>query len=260
MSSIALALLLCAAPALADPAPAEPPETPILVPSPIPVGFLFAWKPMMLSIRSNTITGSPYGSDTFQPLRGLIRYTNTLLSEKVMARAEIEGGEFKTDPEHASLGSDGFDLTFRAALGTATRIAPGLVVTGSAGLLTRYQRGRAEGGAPRLGVLGVMSNADVEYRIAPIVSLSLYLEGAIAPVPYGADNSLGELSDSSEFRLRAQISIDIGTNTAIDVGYDFTRWHATFAGTKLLGNTSPDQALLVSTREHALTLGVRWKP
>ena len=86
------------------------------------------------------------------------------------------------------------------------------------------------------------------------------LEGAIAPVPYGADARLGELSDASEFRLRAQISIDVGTNTAIDFGYDFTRWHATFSQTTLTGNPNPDVALLISTREHALTLGVRWKP
>jgi opacity protein-like surface antigen len=249
-----LAALCVAAPAFAE--TVEPTETPILVPSPIPVGFLLAWKPMVLSIRSNSGPDSHYGSDTFQPFRGLFRYTNTLLSEKLMARAEIEGGEFQTDPEHTTLGSDGYDVTLRATLGIAQRIAPGLVVTGSAGLLTRYQRGRAEGGAPRLGFFGAMSNADVEYRVAPLVSLSFYLEGAITPIPYGADQSLGELSDASEFRIRGQVSIDVATNVAIDFGYDYTRWHATFSQ----GTNTPNQALLVATREHALTLGVRWKP
>lgn len=254
MHSLVLLGLLCAA---AEPAPAETPvETPIMVPSPIPVGFLLAWKPMLLSIRSNNGPDLHYGSDTFQPLRGLFRYTGTLVNEQLMARVELEGGRFQTDPEHTSLGSTGADVVFRATLGTATRIVPGLVVTGSAGLLTRYQSGRAEGGAPQLGFFGVMSNADVEYRMFPLVSLSLYFEGAITPVPYGADASLGELSDASEFRIRAQVSVDITPNVAIDFGYDFTRWHASFSQ----GNTTPNQALLVATREHALTLGVRWKP
>jgi len=174
-----------------------------------------------------------------------------------MARVELEGGRFQTDPEHTSLGSTGFDMTFRATLGIATRIVPGLVVTGSAGLLTRYQTGRADSGTPQLGVFGVMSNADVEYRIFPVLSASLYFEGAITPLPYASATSLGDLSDASELRLRAQISIDVGTNTAIDIGYDFTRWHASFAQ----GNTlQPNAALLVATREHALTIGIRWKP
>ena len=251
MHSLVLLGLLCAA---AEPAPPEPPvETPIVVPSPIPVGFLIAWKPMLLSIRSNNGTDVAYGSDTFQPLRGLFRYTGTLFNEQVMARVELEGGRFQTDPEHTSLGSTGADVVFRATLGTATRIVPGLVVTGSAGLLTRYQSGKAEGGAPQLGFFGVMSNADVEYRVAPLVSLSLYFEGAITPIPYAAAASLGDLSDASEFRMRAQISVDVTPKIAIDFGYDYTRWHASFA-------QGTGTALLVATREHALTLGIRWKP
>ena len=67
--------------------------------------------------------------------------------------------------------------------------------------------------------------------------------------------------DASEFRLRVQVSLDIGPGAAVDLGYDFTRWHASFAGSNVLNPaSSPDQALLLEAREHALTLGIRWKP
>lgn len=263
MRSLALLLVVSlAAPALADAPPREEPiETPISVPSPVPVGFLIAWKPTFLSVRIDSGAGSQFGSDTFQPLRALGRYTTTLFGEKLLVRGEIEGGQFQTDTQGKHLGSDGFDITARLLGGTATRINQGFVITASAGLLTRYQRGtEAAGGAPRIGLLGVTSNLELEYRIAPLLSMALFFEGGLTPIPYGAQPNLGVLSDASEFRARLQVSVDLSPSAAIDLGYDFTRWHASFAGTTVLGNPNPDQALLLETREHAITLGVRWKP
>jgi hypothetical protein len=256
--SLALLLALCAAvPARAD----EPIETPIPVPSPIPVGFLIAWKPTILTVRIDNGAGSQFGSDKFQPFRLLGRYTTTLFDEKLLARGEMEGGQFQSDTQGTQLGTDGFDVTARVLGGTATRISQGFTVTASAGLLTRYQRGsQAGGGAPRIGLLGVTSNVELEFRIAPMLTFSGYLEGGLTPVPYGAQPNLGVLSDASEFRIRLQLSFDVSPRAAIDVGYDFTRWHASFAGTTVLGNPNPDQALLLEAREHAITLGVRWKP
>jgi hypothetical protein len=239
----------------------EPAETPILVPSPIPVGFLLAWKPMLLSVRVESGQGSQFGSDKFQPLRALFRYTTTLLGEKLLARAEIEGGEFKSDsqdrPEQL-LGTDGYDLTLRLLGGTATKISSGFTVTASAGLLTRRQWGRASGGAPSIGLLGVTSNAEFEFRLAPLITFSMFFEGGLTPIPYGAQPNLGTLSDASEFRWRLQFSIDVSERTAMDIGYDFTRWHASFAQSNALG--TPNQSLMIEAREHALTIGVRWKP
>ena len=57
---------------------------------------------------------------------------------------------------------------------------------------------------------------------------------------------------------RMQFSLDLSPHTALDIGYDFTRWHVSFAQSSVLG--TPDQALLIEAREHALTLGLRWKP
>jgi hypothetical protein len=239
----------------------EPIETPIPVPSPIPVGFLVAWKPMILSVRIDSGQGSQFGSDKVQPLRALVRYTTTLLGEKLLARAELEGGEFKSDTQNVPnrlLGADGYDLTLRLLGGTATKISSGFTVTASAGLLTRRQWGRASGGAPSIGVLGVTSNVEFEYRIAPLITLSAFFEGGLTPIPYGAQDNLGNLSDASEFRWRLQVSLDLTPRTALDIGYDFTRWHASFSQSSALG--APDQALLIEAREHALTIGVRWKP
>lgn len=280
MRSLALLVVLCAAiPASADSFPREgkesaaaraeaagraavedPVETPISVPSTVPVGFLVAWKPSIISVRIDSGKGGEFGSDTFGALRGLGRYTTTLFGEKLLARAEIEGGQFRTDTQGTRLGSNGFDLTVRALGGTATRINQSLTVTASAGLITRYQRGtEAQGGAPRIGILGVTSNLEFGYRIAPAVSLSAFLEGGLAPLAYGTQPNVGVLSDASELRLRLQVSVDLSPKTAVDIGYDFTRWHASFAGSTVLGNTTPD-ALLLEAREQALTLGVRWKP
>ena len=59
----------------------------------------------------------------------------------------------------------------------------------------------------------------------------------------------------------AQLSVDVSPRTAVDVGYDFTRWHASFSGSSVLDPSRPaDQALLLEAREHAITFGVRWKP
>jgi hypothetical protein len=250
---------MIASPVLA--APEEPVETPISVPSPVPVGFLVAWKPTVLSLRVDSGAGSQFGSDKIQLLRGLGRWTTTLFGEKLMARAEIEGGQFQSDTQGTRLGSDGVDLTARVLGGMATRISPGFVITASAGPITRYQWGAAPGGAPRIGVFGLSSNIELEYRVAPLLTISGYLEGALTPLPYAAQRDLGDLSDASEFRLRLQVSLDVSPGTAVDFGYDFTRWHASFSGSNVLNPAgSPDQALLLEAREHAITFGIRWKP
>lgn len=237
-----------------------PVETPILVPSPIPVGFLLAWKPTIISVRVDTGGGSSFGSDKPQLLRGLARYTTTMFGEKLLARGEIEGGRFQTDTEGTQLGSDGWDVTMRLLGGTAVQIYPGFVITGSAGLLTRYQHGTHQaGGAPRIGMFGATSNAEFQYRIFPLFTVAMFVEGGIAPISYGAQDNLGNLSDASEFRWRLQVSIDIARNAALDVGYDYTRWHTSFTQATLLDPTRK-QAMLIETREHAITFGIRWKP
>jgi len=234
-------------------------EVPILVPTPIPVGISLAWKPTFLSVRADTGLGSQFGSDKFQPFRGLARYTTTLLDEKLMARAEIEAGQFQTDA--VNIGTQGWDMTLRLLGGTATRLSQKFAITASAGLLTRYQHGRAQSAAPNYGVLGITSNLEFEYRFAPLIAASLYLEGALTPVPYGSQAQLGELSDASEFRGRVQVSFDVTPRTAVDVGYDYTRWHSSFTGSSLLQPSAPaDRVLLLEAREHAMTLSIRWKP
>ena len=255
-----LALALCAV--LAAPVlPQEPVEVPIAVPSAVPVGILLAWKPTVLSVRVDSGAGAEFGSDKLQLLRGLARYTTTLFDEKLMARAEIEGGQFQSDTQGSRLGSDGVDLTARLLGGTAMRISQGFTITAGAGPITRYQWGAAHGGAPRIGIFGLSSNIEIEYRVAPLLTVSGYLEGALTPLPYAAQKDLGDLSDASEFRLRFQISLDVSPGTAVDVGYDFTRWHETFSASNVLDPArAADQALLLEAREHAITFGIRWKP
>jgi hypothetical protein len=256
----ALAAALCLTTATEAQADA-PPEVPISVPSPIPAGFLLAWKPTLLSVRVDSGAGTTFGSDKFQAFRFLGRYTTNLFRDNLFMRAEMEGGEFQSDTRGVALGTEGYDVTARFLGGTATRITPSFLVTASAGLITRYQRGRAVGGAPSIGIFGATSNVELEYRLAPLFTISGYLEGGLAPIPYGAQKNLGVLSDASEIRLRLQLSMDIGTNTAIDLGYDFTRWHAAFSQSNVLDEAGPaDKALLLEDREHALTLGIRWKP
>lgn len=256
-------LLLFALPVAAQERPLDSAETPINVPSPIPVGFLLAWKPVLQSVRTDTGLGSRFGSDTWQPLRVLGRYTTTLLGEKLLARAEIEGGRFQTDSQaglNQITGSDGYDVTGRLLGGTAVRIGQGFVITASAGLISRYQRGRAAGGAPEIGILGLTSNMELEFRVAPVVTASLFIEGGLAPVPYAAQKNIGDLSDASEIRARAQLAFDLTRELAVDFGYEFTRWHAAFTNSTILSNGTADQALLIESRQHAIILGLRWKP
>jgi hypothetical protein len=258
-----LALLLCTC-LLAVPARAqieEPVETPIVVPSPVPVGFLLAWKPMLLSVRVDSGVGSEFGSDKLQLLRGLFRWTTTLFGERLFARAEVEGGEFQSDTQGTQLGTDGVDLTFRALFGTATRISQGFTVTASAGPITRYQWGIAEAGAPRIGIFGITTNLEAEYRVAPLITLGGYVELALTPIPYAAQKNLGKLSDANEFRLRLQVSLDVSPGVAVDLGYDFTRWHSSFSQSSVNSPSGVgDQALLLEAREHAIAFGIRWKP
>jgi hypothetical protein len=242
--------------------PAEaPPEVQISVPSPIPMGFLLAWKPTFLSVRVDNGAGTTFGSDKFQALRFLGRYTTNLIHENLFMRGELEGGQFQSDTKGTALGTEGYDVTARLLGGAATRITSGFIITASAGIITRYQRGRAVGGAPSIGLFGATSNVELEYQLAPLITISGYLEGGLTPIPYGAQKNLGVLSDASELRFRVQLSMDVGTRTAIDLGYDFTRWHAAFAQSNALDQSGPaNQALLLEDREHAITLGIRWKP
>jgi hypothetical protein len=259
--ALALALsCVLAAPALAQ--ADSPREIPISVPSPIPVGFLVAWKPALVSVRVDSGAGAQFGSDKLQPLRALVRYTTTAFDQKLLARAELEGGQLQTDTQGTTLGSNGFDLTARLLGGVVQRISPGLNLTAAAGFITRYQWGtEAQGGAPRIGIFGATSNLEVEYRIAPLLTVEAYVEGALAPLPYAAQHNLGLLSDASELKARLQLSLDIAPRAAVDFGYDFTRWHATFTGSNVLDPAgTADKALLVESRDHALTIGVRWKP
>src|SRR5205814_5411287 len=185
-SVLLLALALCAAPAaVADRAP--PPdvrEIPIEIPDPTPTGLLLAWKPTVLSVRLDTGTGdSKFGSESFEPGRGLARFTFQLLGNKpFFGRVEAEGGQFKTS--EARLGSTGADITGRFLAGAATRITSGVVLTAGAGVLTRYEWGRPTGGVPTIGMFGVASNLELDIRLLPAISLGFFVEGAIAPFPH----------------------------------------------------------------------------
>ena len=96
---LAVLLLGSAAPAFAETAPREKPAVveeqgvAIEVPDPTPTGLLIAWKPALLSVRVDSGSGSRFGSDSLQPLRGLARYTTRLGQDKpYFARFELEGG------------------------------------------------------------------------------------------------------------------------------------------------------------------------
>ena len=83
--AILAVLLLGAAPALAQTEPhglLESQGTPIEVPDPAPTGLLIAWKPAFLSVRVDSGTGSKFGDDSLQPLRGLLRYTARIQQDK----------------------------------------------------------------------------------------------------------------------------------------------------------------------------------
>ena len=260
--AILAALLLGGAPAFAQTAPGDVPPaleaagTPIEVPDPAPTGLLIAWKPALLSVRVDSGTGSKFGDDSLQALRGVVRYTLRIQQDKPwFGRFELEGGRFET--QNQGLGSTGSDWTIRALGGVATRISPGVIFIASAGLITRYQVGRSTTGAPTIGVFGFNSNIELDVRLAPIITLSGYLEGAITPWPYLAQENLGDLSDADEFRFRLQVSIDISSKAAMEFGYDFTRWHSSFTNSSILGTV--DKALLVESREHAATFGLRYR-
>jgi hypothetical protein len=261
--AILAALVVGAAPGFAQTVPSGPANpleaqgTPIEVPDPAPTGLLIAWKPAFLSVRVDSGTGAKFGDDSLQPLRGLLRYTRRIQQETPwFARFELEGGRFET--QNQGLGSTGTDWTIRALGGAATRISPGVIFIASAGMITRYQVGRSETGAPTIGVFGFNSNIELDVKVAPILTLSGYLEGAITPWPYLAQSNLGDLSDADEFRFRVQISIDISRLAAMEFGYDFTRWHAAFTNSSILGGAG-DRALLVESREHAATFGLRYR-
>ncbi len=239
--------------------PAETPiETAIPVPVPSPAGFLLAWKPMILTYRLDTGQGSKFGSDNFQPLRGLARYT-VMAREGTpfFGRFEIEGGEFQTDQKNQFFGSNGYDFAGRVVGGAATRLSAGVLFIASLGVISRYTHGAANGGAPTIGIFGALANAEIEWRIYPIITVSFSGEAAVAPLPYGADKNLGDLSDASEIRGRIQVSIDLARQTSLELGYDFTRWHSTFVNSTILDNPGPGQALVLEAREYAFTLGFR---
>ncbi|MFL5313010.1 MAG: hypothetical protein ACJ79H_21455 [Myxococcales bacterium] len=259
---LAVLLLATAAPAFAETVAREKPAvldeqgTAIEVPDPTPTGLLIAWKPALLSVRVDSGSGTRFGSDSLQPLRGLARYTTRLGQDKpFFGRFELEGGRFET--ENQGLGSTGVDWTLRVLVGAATRITSGVILIASAGLLTRYEVGRSRGGAPTIGIFGLDSNIELEMRLFPSITLSGYLEGAILPYPYLAQSNLGDLSDADEVRVRLQLSIDVSRSASMEFGYDLTRWHASFTNSTILGTV--DRALLVETREHAATLGLRYK-
>jgi len=259
---LAVLLLGSAAPAFAETAaaeetsPLEAQGVPIEVPDPTPTGLLIAWKPALLSVRVDSGSGSRFGSDSLQALRGVARYTTRLGQDKpFFGRFELEGGRFET--QNQGLGSTGVDWTVRLLVGAATRITSGVILIASAGLLTRYEVGRSQGGAPTIGMFGLDSNIELEMRLFPSITLSGYLEGAITPYPYLAQSNLGDLSDADEVRIRLQLSIDISRSASMEFGYDLTRWHATFTNSTILGTI--DRALLVETREHAATFGLRYK-
>ncbi len=235
-------------------------ETPIPIPPPVPVGFLVAWKPTILSVRVDDGSGSRFGSDKFQPLRLLVRYTHLFEDmSPFVGRMEIEGGQFQTDTERTNIGSDGADFTLRATVGSSTKVSSFFNVLGSIGAITRYQWGRPTGGAPTIGVLGAVANSEFEFRVLPSCTLILFGEVALTSIPYLAQANLGELSDASEIKARLQLSFDITRNVSTDVGFEFTRWHSAFTQSTILGNANPTQALLIEDREFQLTLGVRFK-
>src|SRR5205823_4186712 len=102
-------------------------EVPIEVPDPTPTGLLVAWKPAILSVRVDSGQGTRFGSDSLQPLRGLVRYTLRIIKDKpFFGRVEVEGGRFET--QNQGLGSSGVDWTARVLVGAATRISSGVVL------------------------------------------------------------------------------------------------------------------------------------
>jgi len=238
----------------------EPIETPINVTLGVPTGLVIAYKPQVLSVRLDSGAGSQFGSDKLQLGRGLVGFTGRLIPGKqYLARVELEGGQFQSDSQGLFKGSDGYDLVLHLLAGAATRVSEGVNIVASVGLLTRYQRGRAVGGAPEVGFLGGASNMEINFRLVPTITASFFVEGGLTPLPYATQRNLGVLSDASELRLRAKLTFHLYKDVSFDLGYDFTRWHASFTGSTILENAKPDQALLVESREHAIFLGLRFQ-
>ena len=109
LACLAAALsLLAASTARAQAAPEEPKaakepkETAIPVPVPAPSGLTLAWKPMILTVRLDTGSGSQFGSDKLQPLRAMGRYT-VMAKEGTpfFGRVELEGGTFQSDQRNS---------------------------------------------------------------------------------------------------------------------------------------------------------------
>src|SRR4030088_1369133 len=208
--------------------------------------------------RCASTRGAVWGSEpaSCRRRRGRGRYTMRLIAEKpFFGRFELEGGRFET--QNQGLGSTGLDWTGRVLAGAATRITSGVILIASAGLVTRYEVGRSRGGAPTIGIFGIDSNIELEMRLFPTITLSGYLEGAITPWPYLAQSNLGDLSDADQVRVRLQLSIAVSRSATMEFGYDLPRWHSTFTNSTILGTV--DRALLVETREHAATFGLRYK-
>lgn len=235
-------------------------ETPILVPSAVPTGFLIAWKPCIAAVRVNAGARETFGSDKVQPLRALVRYTHLFDERSPFAgRLEIEGGRFQTDSESAYAGSDGADVTLRALGGAATRVSQNWNILGSIGAITRYQWGKPSGGVPTIGVFGVVANSELEFKVSPSISVIFMGEVALTPFPYLAQKDLGDLADGSEVKGRIQLSVDLTRGLAVDVGFELTRWHASFSRLTILDALNPDHALLIEARDYQLTFGARWK-
>jgi hypothetical protein len=241
---------------------AEPPaEMAIMVPQPIPTGILFAWKPMILTVRVDSGAGQKFGSDSLQANRFLLRYTHLFDElQPFVGRVELEGGEFRTDAADVFFpGSVGTDWTARAMGGAAQRLSQGITIFGTAGIISRYQHGKVSGGSPTVGVVGAVANSELEFRLLPTLTASVFAEAALVPWSYYAQTNLGILSDCSEFRARVQLSMDFTRQLAADLGFDFTRWHSTWSQSSILDASNPNQALILEDREYTLTVGVRWK-
>src|SRR5205807_2081761 len=91
---LGLCLLSPAALAQRHQPPPDLREVPIEIPDPTPTGLLLAWKPSILSVRLDQgAGGSKFGSEAFEPARGLARFTFRLVGDKpFFGRVEAEGG------------------------------------------------------------------------------------------------------------------------------------------------------------------------
>ena len=96
---LAVLLLGSAAPAFAETAPREKPAVveeqgvAIEVPDPTPTGLLIAWKPALLSVRVDSGSGSRFGSDSLQPLRGVARLVTELLDRLDLTDVTLAGND-----------------------------------------------------------------------------------------------------------------------------------------------------------------------